>query len=294
VGSGPEEIAFDPNNGYVYVTNNTGGTVSVIDPNATMTCTATFTPNAGTVAGTYTISASFSGDTDYSKSSSPQTGNFSITTTLAIAATHASPIFQGGPGVITLTVTTSGATTAVATVSDTIDPSLTINSAPGCSISSQTVTCTMPTGSTSTTFTVYVTASTAAPTLVSNTATLTDTGPYDTVTNGSSTDSITVNTQLPQVDSSFTQLVLSGSTDQPSCAPGGTLTATDLLRNTSGSTLIGLYAEIDSLTQGNTLLSDSASQTFAAPNVTVTFTFHIQLASCKTFQLFLDVYGEQP
>ena len=113
-------------------------------------------------------------------------------------------------------------------------------------------------------------------------------------TNGSSTDSITVNTQLPQVDSSFTQLVLSGSTDQPSCAPGGTLTATDLLRNTSGSTLIGLYAEIDSLTQGNTLLSDSASQTFAAPNVTVTFTFHIQLASCKTFQLFLDVYGEQP
>ncbi|MGD1021116.1 MAG: hypothetical protein ABSA12_17565 [Verrucomicrobiia bacterium] len=39
------------------------------------------------------------------------------------------------------------------------------------------------------------------------------------------------------------------------------------------------------------LLSDSASSTSVASNTNVTFTFHIQLASCDTFQLFFDVYS---
>ena len=60
VGALPESVMYDPGNGYVYAGNYTGNTVSVINPSATMTCTATFTPSAGTPAGTYTMSASFS------------------------------------------------------------------------------------------------------------------------------------------------------------------------------------------------------------------------------------------
>jgi hypothetical protein len=67
------------------------------------------------------------------------------------------------------------------------------------------------------------------------------------------------------------------------------LTATDLLQNTSTSTLTNPYAEIVTLSQGNTLLSDSASSTSVAPNGQATFTFHIQLASCNTFDLFFEV-----
>jgi hypothetical protein len=221
--------------------------------------------------------------------------NFVPAIALSIAATHSSPIYQGGPGVITLAVTTSGPTTSSATVSDTIDPSFTINSAStGCAISGQVVTCNMAAGSTSTTFTVYVTASTTAPASVSNTATLTDSGDY--VSNGTSTDTITIMPQAPQVDSDLTQLVLSGSTDSPPCTVGGTFTATDLLQNTSPSTLTNPYAEIVTLSRNNMLLSDSASSTSVAPvgaqNDTATFTFHIQLNSCSTFQLFFNVYSQ--
>jgi YVTN family beta-propeller protein len=79
VGSVPGAIAFDPTNGNIYVGNNTGGSVSVLSPSATATCTAAFTPDANTVAGTYTMSASFSGDPNYTGSSSSQSNNFSIT-----------------------------------------------------------------------------------------------------------------------------------------------------------------------------------------------------------------------
>jgi streptogramin lyase len=214
-------------------------------------------------------------------------------TSLSIAASHASPIYQGGPGVISLGVTTSGATTHSATVSDTIDSNFTINSAPGCAISGQAVTCTLAAGGTSTTFNVYVTVSTSAPGSISNTAYLTDSGTGDSVTTGSSTDNITVSTQAPQVDSDFVQLVLSGSVDGGgTCAPGSTLTATDELQNTSSSTTVtNPYAEITQLTGGNTLLSQSADSASVVPGATVTFTFHIQLASCNTFDLFFNVYG---
>ena len=81
VGASPEAIAFDPDNGDMYVANNTGASVSVLSPSATATCTAAFTPDANTVAGTYTMSASFSGDPNYTGSSSSQSNNFSITGT---------------------------------------------------------------------------------------------------------------------------------------------------------------------------------------------------------------------
>ena len=56
----------------------------------TITCTNTYTPTAADVAGSYTESASFSGDTNYSASSSPQTNNFTIgsaTSTTGVACT---------------------------------------------------------------------------------------------------------------------------------------------------------------------------------------------------------------
>jgi type V secretory pathway adhesin AidA len=112
----------------------------------------------------------------------------------------------------------------------------------------------------------------------------------DTVTSGNNSDAIAVGTELPLMDSSFTQLMLSGSTDNGTCAAGNrTLTATDQLHNTSGSTLTDPYAVIGTLSQGNTLLSQSADSPSVANGATVTFTFHIQLASCATFQLLFDV-----
>ena len=45
----------------------------------TLTCTATYTPTGADTVGTYTESASFSGDSNYTGSSSTQANNFSIT-----------------------------------------------------------------------------------------------------------------------------------------------------------------------------------------------------------------------
>jgi hypothetical protein len=86
--------------------------------------------------------------------------------------------------------------------------------------------------------------------------------------------------------------MLSGATDNGSCASGNrTLTATDTIENTSGSTIDNPYAEIATLSNGNTLLSQSANVSSVASGSNVTFTFHIQLANCNTFQLFFDVQG---
>ena len=211
---------------------------------------------------------------------------------LSVSATHSSPIFQAGPGTITLTVNNTGGTTAgTATVSDTINSAFTINSvSSGCSTSSQTVTCTIASGASaaSTAFTVNVTASAAATASISNTATLTDS--TDTITTGTSNDTIPVSTEPPQVDSQLSQTMLSGSTDNGLCAAGNmTLTATDLVKNTSGSTLTNPYAIVTTLSGGNSLLSESVDSSSVASNGNATFTFHIKLATCGTFQLFFDV-----
>jgi hypothetical protein len=94
----------------------------------------------------------------------------------------------------------------------------------------------------------------------------------------------------PLADNSFTQVSISGSTDGGTCATGhSTLTATVPVLNNSQSTLNNLYATNITLTGGNTLISDSVSATSAGPGVTVTFTFHIQLATCNRFRLTFDV-----
>jgi hypothetical protein len=160
----------------------------------------------------------------------------------------------------------------------------------GCSASSQTVTCTIAAGSSaaSTVFNVYVTASSTEGASISNTATLSDSS--DTVATGSSTDTVAVSAQAPLVDSRLTQLVLSGSTDNGTCAAGSrTLTATDQLENTGTSTLTNPYAVNVALTGGNTLNSQSGSSSSVAVNGTDTFTFHIQLATCNKFSLSFDV-----
>ncbi len=217
---------------------------------------------------------------------------------LSVSATHSTPIYQGGPGSITLTVANiGGATAANATVTDTIDPTaFSINSFPtGCSVSGadQIVTCTVAAGSTaaSTPFTIYVTALTSASTSAfTNTATLADS--VDTISTSPANDTITIGAELSRVDSSLSQLMLSGVTDNGACAAGNqTFTATDTLENTSRSTINNPYAEIATLSNGNTLLSQSASVSSVAQGANVTFTFHIQLANCKTFQLFFDVQG---
>jgi hypothetical protein len=62
------------------VLSSTFGTTSCGAPSGTtMTCTNTYTPTVLDAQGTYTMSAAFSGDTNYTGSTSPQTNNFSIT-----------------------------------------------------------------------------------------------------------------------------------------------------------------------------------------------------------------------
>ncbi len=77
-GTGPAPTASDVtiggNGPSGYSATSCGSPVS-----DTLTCTATYTPTAADTVGTYTESAAFSGDSNYSGSSSSQTNNFSIT-----------------------------------------------------------------------------------------------------------------------------------------------------------------------------------------------------------------------
>ena len=74
----------------------------------TMTCTATYTPTVADAVGTYTESASFSGDSNYGAASSPQTNNFSITgaTSSTVVTTSGSPSAYGSS--VTFTATING------------------------------------------------------------------------------------------------------------------------------------------------------------------------------------------
>ena len=106
-GSGPEPTASDISiggtgpNGYSATTCGT----PVSD---TLTCTATYTPTASDTVGTYTESATFSGDSNYSGSSSPQINNFSITqaTTSTSVGSSVNPSSVGQS--VTFTATISG------------------------------------------------------------------------------------------------------------------------------------------------------------------------------------------
>jgi hypothetical protein len=73
-----------------------------------VTCTATYTPTNADVAGSYTESATFSGDTNYSSSNSSQTNNFTINaaTTTTSVSSGTNPSVYGTS--VTFTATVSG------------------------------------------------------------------------------------------------------------------------------------------------------------------------------------------
>ena len=74
----------------------------------TITCTATYTPTASDVAGSYTESATYAGDTNYNGSSSTQTNNFAINsaTSTTSVTSDGSPSTYGAA--VTFTATISG------------------------------------------------------------------------------------------------------------------------------------------------------------------------------------------
>ena len=250
-----------------------------------------YTPTASSLSAPF-VALDAAGNLYVADSSNNRALRFYNTGSLSLSTGYSSPIYQSGPGTVTLTVASvAGLANAAVAVIDTFTADFTIDSASdGCSVSGQTVTCTFVAGGSaaSTPFTVYVTASPTAAASISNTATLYEN--TDTLAIGSITDTVAIATQAPQVDSSLSQTLLSGSTDNGSCANGNmTFTASDLLQNTTGSTMTNPYAVVTTLSQGNTLISQSASSASVAANSGVTFTFHIQLANCNTFQLFFDV-----
>jgi len=72
-----------------------------------ITCTNTYTPTTGDNTGSYTFTATFSGDTNYTASNSPETNNFTIgtnVTTTALASSQ-NPSSYGQPVTFTATIT---------------------------------------------------------------------------------------------------------------------------------------------------------------------------------------------
>jgi len=79
----------------------------------TITCTATYTPTNADVAGVYTETATFSGDNNYTGSSSPETNNFTINnaTSNTVVTSGTNPSTYGES--VTFTATISGENGAV-------------------------------------------------------------------------------------------------------------------------------------------------------------------------------------
>src|SRR5208282_2614792 len=101
-----------PTGSNVTISGNGNGTYSATSCAArvhkTITCTATYTPNNSDVAGSYTETASFSGDTNYSPSSSPETNNFTIgaaTSTTSVAGSPNPSVYATS---VTFTATITG------------------------------------------------------------------------------------------------------------------------------------------------------------------------------------------
>ena len=100
-----------PTGSNVTISGNGNGTYGATSCAArvhkTITCTATYTPTNADVAGSYTETASFSGDTNYAASSSSETNNFTIgsnasTTTVTSGL---NPSTYGGSVTFTATIT---------------------------------------------------------------------------------------------------------------------------------------------------------------------------------------------
>ena len=84
-----------------------GATSCAARVHETITCTATYTPTNADVAGTYTETAAFSGDANYSASSSPENNNFTITSNASTTTVTSglNPSTYGGSVTFTATVT---------------------------------------------------------------------------------------------------------------------------------------------------------------------------------------------
>jgi hypothetical protein len=89
--------------------SGTYGTTSCGAPSGnTIACTNTYIPSAADVAGSYTESATFSGDTNYSASSSTQTNNFTInqaTSTTTVTSSQNPSVYATS---VTFTATING------------------------------------------------------------------------------------------------------------------------------------------------------------------------------------------
>jgi hypothetical protein len=78
-----------------------------------ITCTATYTPSNADVVGSYNETAAFSGDSNYSGSTSPQTGNFTINAATSTTGVTAAPNPSTYGGSVTFTATINGENGAV-------------------------------------------------------------------------------------------------------------------------------------------------------------------------------------
>jgi hypothetical protein len=96
--------------------NSTGtyGATSCGTPSGmTLTCTATLTPSGTDLPGSYTETASFSGDNSYSASNSPQTNNFTINLATSSTSVASSPNPSTYASPVTFTATINGENGAV-------------------------------------------------------------------------------------------------------------------------------------------------------------------------------------
>ncbi len=107
-GSGAAPTGSDVTMGGTGLSGSFGTAMCSAPSGDAMNCSATYTSSGNDAPGSYTLSASFSGDTNYSGSSSTQSNNFSINqaTAATVVTTSGSPSTYGQS--VTFTATISG------------------------------------------------------------------------------------------------------------------------------------------------------------------------------------------
>lgn len=193
----------------------------------------------------------------------------------------------------TLTVTNGGtaATTADATVTDVVPAGLTINAAPGCGVSGQTVTCTVASGldfnapNHTAVFTINVTPTASAANPILNTADVVGGGDPNCANPGDCPDS--TSTPLnPQISASKTSDPATGSLVEPGqdinytvsvVITGGSLTIDLVLTDTLGAGLtFGLVTGAGAFTVDDT---NAPVLTFTLPSGTVPGTYQVSYSA---------------
>jgi len=176
IGSLPAACAVNPAGSQTVVCTVATG-LSSVAPGNTAAFVIPVTPTAAAAASvSNTATVSGGGDPDCAAGcASPAVATAITAPKLAIAKSGPASAVVGVPFDYTLTVSNTGTadTTAAATVTDEVPAGLDINTAAGCAISGQTVTCTVPAGLTTAVpadFTINVTPTVAAGGSVSNTA----------------------------------------------------------------------------------------------------------------------------